>query len=468
MVSETQLGCMVDVALGEGLADPAAVAEEGGLRSVTDPGAVWAACDRVLWWNFAGARVGARARPWTEAEAASLALAGYPLETGSQASEREASASARAILFARKSVVLALPPPDRGSERATHPFAHRLAPLLDGAGSRSVRFVAEDLLAHASSRIGDREVLRLPAARVPLPTAQARWDLPASLASSVMGRSDSATSLGDLVHCQLRWLLRHVAHLRAGGVGAIPDADRLLGNLAHAAALLAFEPGRPPDPERVRRRASTGLDALVDWLAAPLRLAGHGGDLAFARERIPSSLATLADLLSRRGLTVVGLEVDRRATVGPLLLRSRIDMVVRDRAGGRAVIDLKWTRHPARRTRELADGLAVQLATYGRLVGPGDDAPAAYYLLRQRVMLAGPGSGLADAELPVARDLRETWDAVASDATRLVAFAASGSVVALGLPGADPHLPPGLVFGAVAKVCQFCEMAGICRAEGDR
>ncbi len=167
-VSATQLGCMVDVALGEGLADPAAVAEEGGLRSVTDPGAVWAACDRVLWWNFAGARVGARARPWTEAEAASLALAGCPLETVSLASEREASASARAILFAREAVVLALPPPDRGSERATHPLAHRLAPLLDGAGSGSVRFVAEDLLAQASSRIGDREVLRLPAARVPL------------------------------------------------------------------------------------------------------------------------------------------------------------------------------------------------------------------------------------------------------------------------------------------------------------
>ncbi len=286
---------------------------------------------------------------------------------------------------------------------------------------------------------------------------------------SVLGRSESATSLGDLVHCQLRWLLRHVALLRTGGVGAIPDSDRLLGNLAHAAALLAFEPGRPPDPERVRHRASAGLDALVDRLAAPLRLAGQGGDLAFARERIPSSLATLAEAcFSRRGLTVAGLEVERRASVGPVRLRSRIDMVVRDRAGGRAVIDLKWTRHPARRMRELADGLAVQLATYGRLVEPGDDAPAAYYLLRQRVMLAAPGSGLAEAELPVARDLRETWDAVASDATRLVALAASGSVVALGLPGADPHLPPGLVFEAVAKVCQFCEMAGICRAEGDR
>src|SRR3546814_19827121 len=67
------------------------------------------------------------------------------------------------------------------------------------------------------------------------------------------------------------WALRHVARLRPGRVRSIPDANQLLGNLAHAIAREVFLPGTPPDPQAAGELTRMILEERIDQLAAPLR-----------------------------------------------------------------------------------------------------------------------------------------------------------------------------------------------------
>ncbi|RYB04317.1 PD-(D/E)XK nuclease family protein [Lichenibacterium ramalinae] len=461
-VTATQVEGLIDIAVAEGLPDPAHVAEEGGARVVTRPGAVWGEAARIVWWGFSGTE-GQTRQPWTEAETAALAGAGCEVETAARMRRRAAAHWEQPVLAARGALVLVTPSLDRGAEVTSHPLAHRMAPMLRGPSRAAISADAEALLADARVRLAGREVIRRAHSKVDLPAARATWALPASLADAVQGRAETASSIQDLLECQFRWVLRHVARLRAGRAHAIPARDRLIGNVAHALAEAVLPVGRVPDPDEVRRAAVAGLDAVVDAIAAPLRLSGSSGELAFARARIPDSLATLAALLADRGMAVVGMEVERASAAGAPPIRSRIDLLVRDRQGGEAVIDLKWTSSRTWRRTELEEGRAIQLATYGHLVAPAGGAPAGYYLLRQRELLAEAGSALAREGLRVARTLDATWEAMETDWGKLTRLARSGRGLATGVPGVAEHLPADLGFPPGERVCAFCDMGHVCR-----
>jgi hypothetical protein len=461
-VTAAQVDGLIDLAVAEGLPDPAHVAEEGGARVVTQPGAVWGEAARVVWWGFSGGE-GQPRQPWTRAEVAALADIGCEVEPAARARRRSAAHWEQVVLASRAALVLVTPALDRGDEAKSHPLAHRMAPILRGSNRAAVSAVAETLLTHASLRLGGRDVSRRAHANVDLPAARATWTLPAPLADAVRGRTETASTLQDLLECQFRWLLRHVARLRGGRAHAIPDRERLLGNVAHALAEAVFPKGSVPDPDEVRRAAAACLDNILDSIAAPLRLAGSSGELAFARARIPDSLATLATILADRGMAVVEMEVERASGSGAPAVRSRLDLLVRDREGVEAVIDLKWTGSRTWRRAEVEEGRAIQLATYGHLVAPAGGAPAAYYLLRQRELLAEAGSALAQDGLTVARTLDATWEAIAADWAELTRLARSGRGVATGVPGVAEHLPPTLGFPPGERVCAFCDMGDVCR-----
>jgi hypothetical protein len=467
-ITDLQVSRMIDQAIADGLPDPTREAQEGNLRGVTDPGALWGMAHRVIWWDFSGRSRPAPRSPWGAKERAALEAAGCCPEQPSAANRREAAQWQAAALNAR-SLILVRAGLDRGSEAAPHPFHQKLHPLLTQAGNDpSVRFAAERLFAEELIPLAARGVVRSAAVAAVLPEARATWVLPASLAARATdpGRRESATGFEDLLACQFRWVLKHLAGLREGDARSVPGTERLFGNLAHALAQEAFTPGTIPDPDAVRARATAGLDGLLSRIAAPLLLPGLASELAFARRRIPDALATLAAVLARGRFTVEGVETEHEHDFGPVRVASRVDLLVRGPDGRRGVVDLKWTVNgTTSRRQELAEGRAIQLATYGRLVEPdGSAALAGYFLLRQRKLLAEQGSPLASEEIRVERGLIETWDAVARDGGRLGALAGDGIGVASGIPGADDHLPGDLAFPLRPEVCRFCDMTRLCRS----
>jgi hypothetical protein len=52
-------------------------------------------------------------------------------------------------------------------------------------------------------------------------------------------------------------------------------------------------PCEPPDPDTVRRRVGEEIDQMAEAIAAPLLQSGAAREFAFARRRIPESLAFL-------------------------------------------------------------------------------------------------------------------------------------------------------------------------------
>ena len=450
-------------AADEAVADPLQVAQESELRDVINPGAIWGEVAALVWWSFGQRPVPPRP-PWTAAERNALEAVGCRLDNPTATLDLEVDEWRRAILNVDEALVFVVPQLNGETEHAAHPLMHLASPLLADA---PVRFAAETLLETHRLLIGSRVVTRRPEGRRSLPSPSSEWSIPAGLAARARGRVESATTLSDLLACPLKWLLRSVAGLRPGGEREIPSTERLIGNLAHAVALATFLPGRIPDPNEFAACARAATEDLVDRVAAPLRLPGQAAELAFALARIPESLATLAGLLSRQAATVISMETEREHGFGDVTVRGRMDMVVRGLADGDSVIDFKWTSFPGRRRRELAEGRAIQLAIYGRLIDPRGGASAAYYLLRQRTMIAPDGTAFAAEEVPANRSLDETWKAIKAEAAETIRLAAGGHVAATGVPGPRSAETPR--FGSSAGApCSNCDMRTLCRIPRER
>lgn len=454
---------IIDQALDVGHDNPAAFAEAAPWRCVAHPGGIWGPTGAVVWWDFRTTQEAVRRQPWTDAERRELADRGCaPDEPGIRA--RAASAAwERAVLNATSHLVFVAGSLDSGDDEALHPLAHRLAPATERLANR-VRI--EDVLSHDRSSIAGVELPRVQVASKPLPERRTMWSTPAGYAGRAVDLAHSATSFEAGLGCHLMWALKHVARLRPGRVRSIPDANRLLGNIAHGLAHEIFVPGDPPSPENAGARARDLLDGLVDELAAPLRLPELAAQFADARERLPAAMAELARTLTVNGLVVEASELQVSTTFeNALAVRGAVDLVARDPAGRPVIIDLKWTRSPKRRFDELKAGSAVQLATYGAMVAGDGSYRAGYFLLNQRQFATLADNGLIGRTVEARRGFRETWTAVGESWRRLGEVAEAGGLVACGVEGFDEHLPGDLPIVLEAD-CGRCDYQTLCRVRG--
>ena len=456
---------MIEQVLAEGAQNPEHIATAGGLRCVKHPAAIWGQVDRLVWWDFKGPGERVPTSPWSLAEEAALATAGCALEPAAATAARISWSYANALHQAGDRAVLIRPALAGGEETVSHPLAHQLHPVTQPAGLK-VRWSAERLLDDAAHDLAGRRLPRETAAIVTPPQARAHWTLPASAIAKLAGRKESATSFERLADCQMRWMLLDVLRLSRGRFAEIPGPDQLLGNLAHEIANQVLRPGPVADAEDVRRQVDAVFDTLLSAIAAPLQQPEFASELAAARTRVPAALAELARLLRAKGLEVVGTELDREAVFADgLSVLGRLDLVVRHPTEGLGVIDLKWTKSAKRRRTELAEGRALQLATYGAIADPAAAAPApgAYYLLNQRRLIGPVGTIVSDEEVAVARSLADTWTDLMGTWRLWRDLAAKGVALGTGLPEASDHFPEGLGIVPGQEPCQYCELTSLCR-----
>lgn len=454
---------VIDQALDMGHPNPGAQAEAARWRSVPHPGAVWAPRSSVVWWNFGATREGAGRSPWTEGERIELAAAGCPADDVTTTARAASAAWERAVANARDRIVFVSGGVDCEADDASHPLAHRLRPALDLVADRVdlQRALRAPSITFAGARIDRRAVDRRQ-----VPAAKFTWDTPAGFAPRLADVTESATSLESLLSCQLMWALRHVARLRPGRVRSIPDANQLLGNLAHAIAREVFAPGAPPAPDAAARLTSELLEGRIDQLAAPLRHPELAEELNFARRRLPAAMAQLAQCLADNQLTVEATEQQVSGTFETILaMRGAVDLVARDRSGDAVIIDLKWSRSERSRVEELSSGRAIQLATYGAMIAGERPYRAGYYLLNQRQFLTLAGNGLVGRAIEGDRTFPETWQAILSGWRTWSAGAEAGQLLATGVEGVADLAPADVPI--VRDVhCEWCDYSTLCRVRG--
>lgn len=454
---------VIDQALDIGHANPLAVAEAALWRSATHPGAIWQPSPALIWWGFARTDEGTARSPWSAAERAELTGAGCAADDVTLEGRAASAAWERAVLNASERILFVSLGLGCEADEAAHPVAHRLAPGLARLADQ-VRL--EDALGLPEMILAGVALPRVSIPRVPLPAAKPVWNTPEGFAARRGAMTESATSLESLLSCQLMWALRHVAQLRPGRVRSIPDANQLLGNLAHAIAREVFAPGAPPTPEDAEARATALLEPRIDELAAPLRHPQLAQELSFARRRLPLAMAALARTLRDNNLVVEATELQVSGTFETLLaLRGAVDLVARDMQGRAVIVDLKWTGSAKRRVEELRTGKAVQLATYGALVAGNEPYRAGYYLLNQRQFATLDGSGLVGRAVESERSFPDTWTAIVESWRLWRASADSGQLVALGVAGCEDHVPAGLPIEREVK-CEWCDYQTLCRVRG--
>lgn len=456
---------MLDQVTAEGAQNPDHIATAGGLRCVRHPGAIWSKAPRLLWWDFKGPGERVPSSPWSNAEVAALAAAGCVVETTADAARRVALSYANAVLMAGGRVMLVTPAFTGTAQATSHPLEHQLQPIV--ARTRPlVTWNAERLLQETDHLLLGRDLRRERIEVKQPPMQRAVWTIPEGVKGRLAARIESATSFERLVDCQMRWLMIDVMKLSRGRAAEIPDANQLLGNLAHELANAVMRPGEAPEPQKVLAVVAERFDAMVDAIASPLRRPEHASELAGARVRVPQALAKLAGMLRDRNAQVVGTELERDRTFADgLSVAGRLDLLVRNQGQGLGVVDLKWSRSATRRRTELAEGRALQLATYGELADPAASVPAegAYYLLAQRRMIGLTGGFLADEHIISDRTLAETWDALAGTWRIWRDLTLAGTLVASGTGNAADHLPADLPLAPGAEPCRYCELTGLCR-----
>lgn len=454
---------IIDQALDVGHDNPLADAEAARWRCSSHPGAIWGPADTVVWWNFRITQEGVRRQPWTNAERRELTERGCPLDVPGTAARAASAAWERSIMHARSHLLLIAGGLDSGKDEALHPLAHRIAPATERLATW---MRLGDAPARAGIVLAGVELRREPITFAPLPEQQTRWQTPAGYADRLEGLAQSATSFENGLKCQLMWALKHVAKLRPGRVRSIPDANQLLGNLAHALAHEIFVPGAPPTPDSAEARARELLDPLIDTIAAPLRLPEFAAQLWEALDRLPAAMAELARTLSVNGLVIEASESQVSVTFeDALAVRGAIDLIARDGNGHHVIIDLKWTRSEKKRFDELKDGNAVQLATYGAMAAGGAPYRAGYFLLNQRQFATLVDGGLIGRQVQGQRGFLETWAAVRESWRRLSEVAQTGGLIACGVEGFEEHLPSDLPITLEAN-CQWCDYQTLCRVRG--
>ena len=464
-IPKPQIDRMLDSVIADGAAIPAGGAEAAPWTVVDGPGQIWGAARAVLWWGFLDPGVAAPAAPWSAAERAALAAAGCLPEPATNALRREAWAWRLPILNAAERLVLVKPRKIAGEPATAHPLWHEMEPLLR---DRGCAVQASILLRAERVPLAGRVVERAALDGMQPPKPRRLWRVPAGAVP--VREKESATSLNRLLGCPFAWALQYGAGVRPGALRRIPDGSRLVGTLAHAVLAELFTERPVWAPDAAAGRADALFDRLLPVLAAPLLRPGQGLELGRARTAVAAAARTLAGLIEDAGLTVRGCELPYETThAGAVTLDGTLDMLLEDGARRPVILDLKWSGSDKHRRLEIAEGRAIQLAVYARLVadrmqdGEGPSVPAGYFMLaQQRLLFTAPTPFPAHAHVP-GSDLPDVWRKVWDSRRHQLDRLHGGEIVAPGIPdsGDDTAGPPAILLSPPCRICDYGRLCGV-------
>ncbi|MES2466360.1 MAG: PD-(D/E)XK nuclease family protein [Verrucomicrobiota bacterium] len=360
------------------------VAEVGQVPSVRSPGAVVEPHDLIVWWGF-HRESAADNSPWIQAERDALSERGVQLLPKSSALHQSNAAAARAVLSARKRLVLLIPK-QRGHEPlGTHPLHDRLNACVIGG------LPLTDLDSEVSQGGAWLTTAPIPLRR--LPPLRRWWKLPDGSRLNVRAK-ESFTSAHQVIYNPLAWVFRYAAELRPGSIATINEY-RQRGNLLHRVMERLFDVGSPVDwrtttQEELNRWLDSWWQGLLETEGSNYLVWGRQTDGERLRVQAQKAVWSLVGHLRDAGVVRASVKVcPPDITFGGGTLGGEIDLLVETAGGSAAVVDLKYGTQ--QKPEELKQNTQLQLAIYGRLLSGNDESAwpeGAYYILRRARLLA--------------------------------------------------------------------------------
>ena len=464
-VSKPLLDRMIDAVVAEGVERPVDVAGAAPWTTVNEAAQIWGRAPAILWWGFAAAGSNAASDPWSRTERRELAASGAALRSRDDATALRLDAERGAFLNAGERMLLIMPAASESGNGGTHPVWHELN-NLDGLGQTVIDGRA--LRRGPRPALGGRAWETHRTEHRPLPPQIRDWTVPETLIRP--RATDSATSLQTLLGCPMRWVLQYQAGLRRTGRLDMAEGNRLKGVVAHEVLARFLAGARSDDAAGVPGVVEPLLDAVAPEIGSPLLLPGRRLDWEDVRRNTIASAVALSGILDRCGLEVMATERDLECSLdGRTDLKGKVDVELTDDEGRPSVVELKWSDRDRYRREEIAEGRPVQLAAYGRLLkgdGEGGFPPAAYFMIKQRRLLAVDADPFPAESRVEGPDLETVWDAVVRVRERTLADMAAGRVVAAGVEAdgseSQDTAPDAAVPIVIEPPCRFCEFGRLC------
>jgi RecB family exonuclease len=449
------------------------IERSGRVDPVDGPAALQRSRDTVVWWHCtSGTEWRPTTRPWRIRELAALRNAGLVLVDPAQRLAVEAAGWRRAILAARRRLVLAVPRWSEGQELEPHPVWDEIVARFD-ANSTDIARVTLDVqnALDGGAAGGPLGSVFIPVDSRPLPPPRSAWSMDPALMEPAVRHS--ASSVESLIGCPLRWVLDHRAGLRSASVVAIPSDPIVNGTLGHRLVEELHSGGLLADPGTTSSKIESVLDRLIAEEAAVLLRPGKAFERAQLKRQLVRAVSALSELLVSSGFVIEAVESVCSVQWGSRLLEGRLDLLLRDKNGADFVLDLKWG---TRRYREmLMAGRATQLAIYAAARQLTTGAPrlpgAAYFSLSRGSLLATDVRLFSGERAISGPDLASTWSKLERTVDRVERALASGDVPVTGVTRSLPLIQvlnvaeaerPGYLELPPGGACEYCTQSAVC------
>lgn len=460
-IPKPQLDRMIDAVIADGIARPGTIAEAAPWTTVDAPEQIWGEVPSVLWWGFADGGATAPRTPWTDAEQAELTAAGANLLSPGALITRNLDAQRRAFLGASRRMLLVHSDLTAAEATAPHALWHEIAGL-DGLSKALVKGRSLRQVSRASLCGRAWQPVKVDSRELPNPVRD--W----SVAENLIGAraTESATSLESLLGCPLKWVLQYHSRLRASSLLDMAEGNRLKGNVAHEVLARLLRAPLPDDEAGIRRDVADLLDAMLPEIGSPLLLPGQSRHREELCRNTIESAVVLAGILRDAGFSVVATERPLTCALDDRVeLVGKIDLELATALGDPVVFDLKWSNRAKYRQAEVEEARAVQLATYARLLKGESNAfpPGAYFMIKQRRLLAVDAQPLPEEFRIGGSDLPEVWRAIVEVRKQALGELEAGRIVATGVEPDDVETDAREEKPiSVGPPCAFCDYGHLC------
>jgi hypothetical protein len=468
-VSEPQLGRLLEASLPHGVTLQSHPEAAGGPRLVSSLAEITTPCARLVWLGLGTADPpGPR---WTALEYGQLRAAGIDLDDGSRTLAALRDAERRGLAHVREAVLAIALPEDQ--ERRPHPVWLQIAAAFKAAEATEPVDLERVLAGDGKEPTPWALSRRTFAVERPQPR-RAHWLLPPGIL-----RDRDSTSASELIcrlGCPLQWVFRYAARLAPGAMASLPDDFLLKGTFSHdVLQAVADAGGLPLPPAQAEEAVLRRFDARLPLDAAPLAQPARLADRLGLRAELAAAARTLSGALRAGGYRVVGFETAVEGRALGRALQGRIDCLLQAADGSEAVLDFKYAGREKYR-RLLADGRAVQLATYAhaRAEATGRYPAVAYLILCDALVFTPAGSalrGAATREIITAPAITDVWRQVEAAFPAADAWLTGGEPV----PARPLQEPVARVRAAVLVIdedakkeradlepCKYCDYQYLC------
>ena len=375
LIRPRQLQKLLAQATSRGSSNPMLVAEVGSLPVIDNPTALIETFNQVIWWQPTKPGI-PKPCQWSNLECQALCNMGVELPDISLVLEKLADDWLKPILFAKKQLIIILPPKDT----EVHPVWQMLEALVS-----DITVVKLEQVLKNESDIVEKELVQ----HTPLPLAKRWWQLPTHTLIP-KPKNDSFSSLELYLFNPYQWLLRYPLGLKASNILSVSDGFLLDGSLAHEVIERFFGLPNPLNMTEIEINAwfEATFREIVESSGALLLMHGRRSDYEDLRYRLGRALNALLRQLSAASVTKVESEMEFQGTYQGGNILGFADLVLTNKHGQEAIVDMKWGG-ASKNYKKLANNTHLQLGIYAELLRQknGTWPQVAYYILAEGKLL---------------------------------------------------------------------------------